>query len=234
MAGRIDLALDSLPEGARCRSVSARPGEHSGRRGLRVALLEEVREHGKPRVDYVDQPTFVVLPLEVEAARVEVDLASELLPDAPDWARGFAGVAFAIAADMSTYESVYVRPANGMHAVEQTLRSGAAQHIAVDWSAAEALRTQRAVQYYAYPDWPFDILRDRRPDEGFEAGADIDLGRWLHVMVEFDGEHVRAEIDGVEVINRGRIGTPLSGAIGLWVDIGTDAHFANLSVTRLA
>jgi hypothetical protein len=32
---------------------------------------------------------------------------------------------------------------------------------------------QRAVQYFAYPDWKFDRLREEFPDGRFEAGADI-------------------------------------------------------------
>lgn len=230
MADQITYSLDSLPDGAWCRSVSAEPGVHDGRPGLRVALTEEIRTHGTPRVDYVDQPTFVVIPMELAAGRVEVDIAGDLLPDAPEWARGFVGVAFAIAPDVSTFECVYVRPTNGLYVGAEAMRDQAATHIAVDWSTDEALRRQRAVQYYAYPDWPFDVLREQRPDEGFEAGADIAPGRWLHLVVEFDAASVRAEIDGVEVIHRARIGTPLPGALGMFADIGTDAYFANLVV----
>ena len=147
-------------------------------------------------------------------SRVASDISSDLLADAPAFARGFAGLAFAIAPDCSSFEAVYVRPYNGLSVVP------------------DEVRRQRAVQYFAYPGWPFDRLRRERPDDGFESGADIRPGAWLHLVLEFDTSHVRADVDGVEVIDRDRVGTGSGGAIGLFVDIGTDAHFANLHVER--
>jgi hypothetical protein len=205
-------ALDGLPEDATLRSVTAEPSDAAGRPALRIALTEAVRRDGKPGVDFVDQPTFVILPLDISAGRLEVDISSDLLPDAPGLARAFAGLAFAIAPDCSTFEAVYVRPYNGMTV------------------APDDLRRSRAVQYFAYPAWPFDRLREERPDEGFESGADIRPSTWLHLVVEFDATHVRAEVDGIEVVDRDRVGTGAGGAIGLFVDIGTDAHFADLVV----
>jgi hypothetical protein len=207
----IRYVLDEVPPGAGLRSVVAEPSDAAGRPALRISLTEAVRRDGSPGVDFVDQPTFVVLPLDLAAGRLEVDICSDLLPDAPDYARAFAGLAFAIADDCSTFEAVYVRPYNGLTV------------------APDGVRAQRAVQYFAYPDWPFDRLREERPDEGFESGADIRPGAWLHLVVEFDPTHVRAEVDGVELVNRERVGNG-SGAVGLFVDIGTDAHFADLAV----
>ena len=209
-------ALDTIPEGVTLRSVTAEPSTAAGGPGLRIALTEAVRRDGKPGVDFIDQPTFVILPLDVSAGRLEVDISSDLLPDAPGLARGFAGLAFAIAPDCSTFEAVYVRPYNGKAV------------------APDDLRRSRAVQYFAYPAWPFDRLRQERPDEGFESGADIGPSTWLHLVVEFDATRVSAEVDGIEVVNRERVGTGSGGAIGLFVDIGTDAHFADLVVEQLS
>ncbi|MGV8850155.1 MAG: hypothetical protein ACOH16_11490 [Propionibacteriaceae bacterium] len=209
---RTVYALDALPAGATLRSVTAEPSDAAGRPALRVSLTETVRREGRPGVDFVDQPTFVILPLDLAAARLEVDVSSDLLPDAPGLSRAFAGLAFAIADDFSTFEAVYVRPYNGLAV------------------APDEARRQRAVQYFAYPDWPFDRLREERSDEGFESAVDIRPGVWLHLTVAFDATHVRAEVDGVEVVNRDRLASG-SGAIGLFVDIGTDAHFANLVIS---
>lgn len=211
--GRTVYAFDALPEGASLRSVAAEPSRAAGRAALRVSLTEAVRRLGAPGVDFVDQPTFVVLPIDLAAGRLDVDIHADLLLDAPDYARGFAGLAFAVAPDCSTFEAVYVRPYNGRSVAPDDVRRG------------------RAVQYFAYPAWPFDRLRQERSDEGFEAAADIRPGAWLHLTVEIDASHVRAEVDGVEVVNRERVGTG-SGAVGLFVDIGTDAHFADLVVER--
>ena len=209
---RTVYALDALPAGATLRSVTAEPSDAAGRPALRVSLTETVRREGRPGVDFVDQPTFLILPLDLAAARLEVDISSDLLADAPGLSRAFAGLAFAIADDCSTFEAVYVRPYNGLSV------------------APDEVRRQRAVQYFAYPDWPFDRLRAERPDEGFESAVDIRPGEWLHLMVDFDGTRVRAEVDGVEVVTRDRLASG-SGAIGLFVDIGTDAHFANLVIS---
>jgi len=207
-------ALDALPGGVTLRSVTAELSDVAGRPALRVSLTETVRREGKPGVDFVDQPTFVIMPLDLAAARLEVDINADLLPDAPDYARGFAGLAFAVDADCTAFEAVYVRPYNGLTV------------------APDDVRRHRAVQYFAYPDWPFDRLRQERSDEGFEAAADIRPGAWLHLVVEFDAVHVRAEVDGVELVSRDRVAAG-GGAIGLFVGIGTDALFADLVVERI-
>lgn len=211
MAAELRYALDVLPEGSVPRSVSAEPAVVGNRTGVRIALTEEVRR-GTPGVDFIDQPTFLILPTHLAAGRVEVDILSDLLPDAPEYARGFAGIAFAIAEDCSSFEAVYVRPYNGLSVVPDEVRRG------------------RAVQYFAHPDWPFDRLREERAGEGFESGADIVPGRWCHLMVEFDTDQVRAEVDGVEVVARPRIGNSTGDALGLFVDIGTDAVFSDLVI----
>lgn len=40
-------------------------------------------------------------------------MLSRLLPDNPDFARGFIGIAFRINEDNSQFESFYMRPMNG-------------------------------------------------------------------------------------------------------------------------
>lgn len=54
--------LTTLPEGSQLRSVTAVPTEVSGRGALRVELTDAVTLHGKPGIDYVDMPTFVIIP----------------------------------------------------------------------------------------------------------------------------------------------------------------------------
>jgi len=83
----ITYGLDSMPEGAVMRSVTAQPGHAGGRSALRVSLTDEVTSNGRLGVDYGDQPTFVVVPADFVTGSVEVDLLSRLIPDAPDLAR---------------------------------------------------------------------------------------------------------------------------------------------------
>ncbi|MEY8655744.1 hypothetical protein [Brachybacterium paraconglomeratum] len=209
------LRLGTLPEGTRLRSVTAAPGTVDGRAGTRIALTDEIAQHGTPGVDYVDQPTMALLPLEFTTGTVSVDIHSQLTPEAPDYARGFAGIAFHVTPALDHFESVYLRPTNG------TLTNPGSP------------RDQRGIQYFAYPDWPFDRLREEHPAGTYEAAAPITLGRWFRLSVNVAPDRITTSINDTEVLH---IQTPLAppapGAIGLFVDIGTDAHFANLTVTH--
>ena len=99
--------LATLPEGAELRSVVATPTTLDGRQVLRVSLTDEVTLDGRPGVDYVDQPTFVVLPVMFENGTIEVDVRSGLNELAPDDARGFAGLAYRISEGRDQFEAVY-------------------------------------------------------------------------------------------------------------------------------
>jgi len=210
----ITYDLTTLPEGAELRSVVATPATRDGRQVLRVSLTDEVTLHGAPGVDYVDQPTFVILPVPFENGTLEVDVCSGLNALAPDYARGFAGLAYRISDAREWFEAVYVRPLNGRSLNPPTPRE------------------RRTIQYFAYPDWPFDRLREERPDGPYEPGADIVPGAWLTLKVHVDGDRLTAWIDGVEVLSVAPSLVPASrGHIGLFVDIGTEAYFSNLRIT---
>lgn len=206
--------LDVLPAGAVPRSVSADPVRIGDRAALRVSLQEELARTGQLGVDYGDRPTFVVVDHAFTLGTVEVDVLSRLTPNAPDYARGFAGLAYHLTDGGDRFESVYVRPTNG------------ARH------TPPSPRDQRAVQYFAYPEWPYDRLRESYPDGRYEAPADVGLGEWLHLQVDVAAERVTVSVDGTTVLvvtePKAR---PVSGRLGLFVDIGTEAYFADLVVT---
>lgn len=208
------LDLSSLPSGTMLRSVTADAREHAGRSSLRVTLDEHIAAHGKPGVDFVDMPTFAVLPLELTSGRISVDLFSQLLPTAPDYARAFAGLAYHIADDCEQFEAIYLRPLNG-----RSLNP-------------PSPRDQRAVQYFAYPDWKFERLRETYPDGRYEAGADIAPGRWSNLAIDVGADMVVAWVDGQEVLRVAPKVALAAGRIGLFVDIGTEAFFADLRVSR--
>ena len=64
-------------------------------------------------------------------------------------------VPYRITEKLDCFEAVYVRPLNGAK---------------VD---PPGPRAQRAVQYFAYPDWNFERLREEYRDGRYESGADI-------------------------------------------------------------
>lgn len=205
-------ALDTLPDGATPRSVTATPVTIDGRPALRVALIDEIARHGKPGVDYVDQPTFLQLPIPFSDGTIEVDVRSRLAPQAPDYARGFAGVAYRISARKDRFEAVYLRPLNGLKL------------------APPAPRDRRAVQHFSYPAWPFDRLRETYPDGRFEAAADIGPDEWVRLRLDIDGSRCEVSVDGNIVLRVESLAPARAGDVGLFVDIGTEAFFADLGV----
>ena len=207
-------ALDTMPQDWQPVGVEAQIAQAAGRSALRV-FLEPGRRRGTLGVDFGDEPTFVLSPLAICDGVVEVDLLSRLLPDAPDYARGFVGIAYRVQEFAQAYESVYLRPLNGLRLNPPPPRN------------------LRAVQYYAYPEWKFDRLREEEPEGGYEAPADIAPDEWMTFGVELDGPRIIARVNGREVFRLTHAKSePREGRIGLWVDIGTDAYFSNLRVAR--
>ena len=179
-----------------------------------VSLTDEIATNGRLGVDYGDQPTFVVVPADFITGTVEVDLLSRLTPTAPELARGFAGLAYHLTDGGDRFESVYIRPTNGRR------------------NNPPGPRGQRAIQYFAYPSWPYDRLREVYPDGRYESGADIDLDEWIHLRLDVEPARVTASVNGVEVLVVEEVkAPPVPGNLGLFVDIGTDAFFANLTIS---
>lgn len=198
------------------RSVSATPVELDGRDAVRVELLEHISRHGTPDVDYVDMPTFLELPLQVEDATIEVDVLAQLNGFWPEGARGFAGLAYRIQPQAAAFEAVYLRPTNGRRA------------------GATSPRDQRAIQYFAYPDWRFERLRTESSGI-YEQGADITINEWTNLRIQIEGRQVRAFVnDQPSLAVSPTPVPPAEGRIGLFVDIGTTAYFANLRLAAQA
>ena len=165
-------------------------------------------------MDYVDQPTFVILPVMLRTGRITVDILSRLKSGAPEFARAFAGLAYHISDDCRAFESVYLRPLNGLKC------------------APPPPRHKRAIQHFAYPDWPFDRLRERFPDNPHEASADIGPDEWIRLDLSIGEKSVTAQVNGTTVLSVTDTLVPaISGRVGLWVDIGTEAFFSNLTVS---
>ena len=206
-------SLTELPEGSELRSVTAATAEVAGRTALRVELTDAVTLQGKPGIDYVDMPTFVIIPASFENGTVEVDILSRLNGKGPDDARAFAGIAYRISDGGDRFEAVYVRPLNG-------------------WKAnPPSPRDQRAVQYFAYPDWKFDRLREEFPGR-YETGADIGPDEWINLRIDIDDTRLSVAVNRTEALTVPEtMAVPAAGNIGLFVDIGSESFFSNLRVT---
>jgi hypothetical protein len=167
-----------------------------------------------PVVTEVDEPTFAkLINSDFKNGIIEVTVLSRLLENAPDFARGFIGVAFRINENNSKFEGIYIRPTNGR--------------------ADDQLRRNRSTQYFSYPDFKFDRLRNESPGL-YESYADMGLNEWIRIKIEVNGESAKLYLnDGRQpalVVNDLKHGADGSGGIGLWVDIGTDGYFTDLRI----
>ena len=59
---------------------------------------------------------------------IEVDVCGRLLPDAPDYSRGFIGIVFRAAEDGREFESFYIRPTNGKDCTDPVRKSHGCQY----------------------------------------------------------------------------------------------------------
>lgn len=175
-----------------------------------------VRVTKDPKLEAVDEATFAKLVgAEFKNGTIEVKVLSRLLPNAPEHARGFIGVAFRIDARHSRFEAMYIRPTNGR--------------------ADDQVRRNRATQYFSYPAFKFDRLRKESPSQ-YESYADMTLNDWIMLKIEVRDSQAKLYVNGsaqpVLVVNDLKHGAAHAGAIGLWVDVGTEGYFKDLSLVH--
>lgn len=190
--------------------VSMQETELDGRQCLRVTKDTAVKK--------VDEATFVrVNDVDFQDGVIEVRLLSRLLPTASPQDRGFIGIAFRISSSNDRFECIYIRPTNGR--------------------AEQQLRRNRSTQYFSFPDYKFDRLRKEAAGE-YESYADMGLNEWITLRIEVKGAGAKLFINNspqpVLVVNDLKHGPDMRGAIGLFVDQGTEGYFEKLSVKELS
>lgn len=164
----------------------------------------------------VDEPTFVrVKNLEFKNGVIEVNVLSRLLPTASPTDRGFIGLAFRINDSNSKFECIYIRPTNGR--------------------ADDQLRRNHSIQYFSFPHYKFPRLRKESP-EMYESYADMGLNEWIKLKIVVKGNQAKLFLNNNKqpslIVNDLKHGADASGAIGFFVDVGTEGYFSNLKVTR--
>jgi len=112
--------------------------------------------------------------------------------------------------DASKYDYVYIRPTNGR--------------------ANDQERRNYSTQYAFFPENEWLKLRTKSPDK-YESYADLIPGEWTHLKIEVDGIKMRLYVNGALqptlLVNDLKLGD-CSGAVALWIGVGTEAYFANL------
>jgi hypothetical protein len=204
----------AVPQPIATNLVTASHRPWNGRDCLALELTAEEQEGRLNKTRSGNGPSFAIVHRDFTDGIIEAAIGAELTgKGAPD-DRGFAGLSFHIGPDFETHETVYLRMTNGRLNVPPPLPP----------------RIDRAIQYVAHPDFHFDVSRDAFPGR-YEKGADIAIGRWHRLRLEVRGTHLRALVDGVEVLTvddlhyAGR-----RGPVGLFVGDGSRGFFTDLSV----
>jgi hypothetical protein len=151
-----------------------------------------------------------------ENGTIEVKMYSIIQNPSPyPPAAGFIGVYFRIKEDDSAFESIYLRPKVG-----RINNQYARNH---------------AVQYFSYPNYKFQTLRNNYPAGTYEGSAPVALGEWITMRIEVNGEVAEMYINDMKyssfIVNK-MLGKTQKGYVGLYVDIATIGYFKDLKITK--
>ena len=200
---RLDQQSTWRPE-----SVKAEVVDYKGKHAVRVTDAAPLTDTSQKRLLLLSGTDF-------RDGVIELEMAGEPGPNASADARGFVGIAFRIASDVSKFECFYIRPTNGR--------------------ADDQLRRNHSAQYVAHPDYPWERLRREFPGK-YESYTDLVPAEWTKVRVEVRGGRALLYVNGAQqptlLVNDLKLGESSSGGIGLWVGPGTIAHFTGLSVSQ--
>jgi hypothetical protein len=212
--------------GLRLHNVTAEPATLDGKRGLRVRFDEATRRRLEAmtpsdrdaaiKSGEVSEPLAVLDGLEFGNGVIEADVAGTPRTDIFKDARGFVGIAFRVQKDLRTYDAFYLRPTNGR--------------------AEDQERRNHSVQYISHPEWTWNRFRNETPSR-YESYVDLVPGAWTKVRIEIRGTQARLFVHDQPqptlIVNDLKTGAEARGAIALWIDVGTVAHFRNLRVRSL-
>ncbi|NBB23254.1 hypothetical protein GVN20_28140 [Runella sp. CRIBMP] len=164
----------------------------------------------------VDEATFVkIKDVDFQDGTIEVRVLSRLLKTARPSDRGFIGIAFRINEQNSAFECIYIRPTNGR--------------------ADDQVRRNHSIQYFAFPDFKFDRLRKESPEK-YESYSDMGLNEWIKMKIVVKGKQAKLFLNDNKqpslVVNDLKLGENTAGALGLFVDVGTEGYFRDLMVTK--
>jgi hypothetical protein len=210
----LSRAEAAVPQPIATNLVTAARRHWNGRDCLSLELTDDEQRGRLDKTRSGNGPSFAIVHRDFTDGAIEAEVGAELTGrGAPD-DRGFAGLSFHIGPDFETHETVYLRMTNGR----------------LNVPPPPPPRIDRAVQYVAHPDFHFDVSREAFPGR-YEKGADIALGRWHRLRLEVQGKHLRALVDGVEVLTLDDLHYPgRRGPVGLFVGDGSRGFFTNLGI----
>lgn len=144
---------------------------------------------------------------------IKVKMLSRLLPDAPDFARGFIGIVYRVNDNNSEFESFYIRPTNGM--------------------TDDPVRRSHGCQYFSYPGYTFAYFREFNIT-GYEAPINNGLNEWVQLKAVIKDEtakfYLNDETEPVLTVKDMKHGKDARGSVGFFSEIGTEAFFKDLEI----
>lgn len=178
---------------------------------------EVLRVEKIDKIDIYDENTYAKLKdIKFRNGIIKVKMLSRLLPNAPDFARGFIGIVFRVNEDDSEFESYYVRPTNGRH--------------------PDPIRRSHGSQYFSFPGYTFSYFREFGIDK-YEAPVDIDLDEWIDLKAIFKDEYAEFYVNDMDkpslIVDKLKHGSGEKGYFGFYVDTGTEAFFKDLVIEIL-
>jgi hypothetical protein len=198
-------------------NVAATVVTHAGRRSVRLTMSNDAKQRlaGLTVEQQARYETLAVLTgTDFGNGVIEAEVAGAPAPDAPAGARGFVGIAFRVRPDLVTYDAFYLRPTNGR--------------------ALDQERRNHAVQYISHPAYTWERLRRETPSR-YEAYVDLEPDVWTRIRIEVAGDSARLFVHGQSqptlIVNDLKTGAQARGAVALWINPGTVAHFRNVRVT---
>lgn len=196
----------------RLSGVSLRSSSYKGAPAFEMRMPASAYQD--PAKEQLSDRDFMAwLPVDFHDGTIEVDVASDLASDAPDYARGFVGLAFRIDS-AGRFENIYLRPTNS--------------------TAPDQVRRNHTIQYAAYPDFRFDMLRRTAPEK-YETYADIETGSWIHLKLVVKGARAQLYLNRATrpafIVNDMKLSQSQHGGVGIWLESGTIAHFRNLRIS---
>lgn len=181
--------------------------ESCGQTVLRVVKTEKILQGDENTYAKLVGPVF-------HNGEIQVKMLSRLLPDAPSHARGFIGIVFRASEDDGEFESFYVRPTNSQ--------------------TDDPVRKAHGCQYFSYPTYTFAYFREKGIEK-YEAPVDgIALDQWIELKAVVNGCQGEFYVNGTLVltVDDMKHGTDAQGAVGFYVDMGTEGFFKDLIVTQ--
>lgn len=175
--------------------------------------IRAVRVVKKDKVELPDENTYAACQkITLRNGVIQMRLRSRLLPNAPEYARGFVGLVFRAKADGSEFESFYLRPTNGRNCMDPVRRA-------------------HGCQYFSYPGYTFRYFREFGIT-AYEAPVDIALDEWFTLKAVIREEHSDFYINGQKVLAVPHLkhGCGEKGMLGIYVDIGTEAFLSDMEI----